>query len=94
MLKLFDTNTLKQVNRGATYPDGRKVAGRNFVARPDGRSLLQADQKPGHYHFTPDSKLIDRVRRRWPYLSDVRERARDLEDLLGCTNKAKSPCSK
>ncbi|HHW44765.1 MAG TPA: carbon-nitrogen hydrolase family protein [Desulfotomaculum sp.] len=59
-------------NTATAYPDGREVLGESFVVYPDGYTLLACGREPGVFYFDLDLSRLDRVRRRWPYLEDVR----------------------
>ncbi|MDA8333654.1 MAG: carbon-nitrogen hydrolase family protein [Peptococcaceae bacterium] len=59
-------------NTGTSYEDGRPVSGGSFVARPNGCGFSAAGPCEGVYYFDIDLTEIKAVRRRWPYLADVR----------------------
>ncbi len=58
-------------NTYTTYPDGRKVMGKSFVASPYGEIIFQADESENVFQVELDLSFISRVRERWPYLSDI-----------------------
>ncbi len=60
-------------NTHTFYPDGRKVAGRSFVAGPDGQFFTDFGPEPGIYRVDLELELIARTRRRWRYLKDIEE---------------------
>ncbi|MBE3588498.1 MAG: carbon-nitrogen hydrolase family protein [Thermoanaerobacteraceae bacterium] len=59
-------------NTATAYPDGREVLGESFVVYPDGYTILSSGREPGVFYFDLDLSRLDQVRRRWPYLEDVR----------------------
>lgn len=65
---VFINNTL------TTYPDGRKVAGQSFVTNPNGDLIFQAKDEEGVFEVELDLLQVDEIRKRWPYLSDVKQR--------------------
>lgn len=65
-------------NTLTSYRDGRRVAGRSFVARPDGHGLQQCGNDPGIYYFRLNMDLIKKVRKRWRYLDDIRENRENI----------------
>ncbi|RJX15799.1 carbon-nitrogen hydrolase family protein [Candidatus Bathyarchaeota archaeon] len=60
-------------NTYTTYPDGRIVLGKSFVASPNGEIIFQANSSENYFQVEIDLSLIDKVRERWPYLSDIKE---------------------
>lgn len=58
-------------NTYTTYPDGRRVMGKSFVASPYGEIIFQANESEGVFQIHLNLSFIDRVRERWPYLSDI-----------------------
>ena len=60
-------------NTYTTYPDGRTVLGKSFVASPNGEIIFQANSSENYFQVEIDLSLIDKVRERWPYLSDIKE---------------------
>ncbi|MGP3667689.1 MAG: carbon-nitrogen hydrolase family protein [Candidatus Bathyarchaeota archaeon] len=58
----------------ATYPNGRRVAGQSFIVNPNGDIIFQAGEEEGVFELDLDLSQIDEIRKRWPYLSDIRER--------------------
>lgn len=58
-------------NTRTRYPDGREVNGGSFVAGPDGRFFQALGPEPGTFFIELDTSLVRRVRKRWPYLSDM-----------------------
>jgi len=65
-------------NARTSYPDGREVAGRSFVAGPDGMFFRDLGQTPGIYYTTLNLSLIEQVRNRWKYLEDIESRYPNL----------------
>ncbi|WP_027365983.1 carbon-nitrogen hydrolase family protein [Desulfotruncus alcoholivorax] len=65
-------------NTRTSYPDGREVTGRSFVAGPDGLFFNDTDTEPGILRATLDISLIDQVRSRWKYLDDVSKKCPQL----------------
>jgi hypothetical protein len=65
-------------NTATSYPDGREVLGESFVAYPDGYDLLSCGREPGIYSFELDLSRVERVRRRWPYLEDIRSKRESI----------------
>jgi predicted amidohydrolase len=64
--------TVFSTNTGTTYPDYRDVLGHSAAAAPYGELCFEAGQSDGVYHFTLDLNAIPRIRKKWPYLDDVR----------------------
>ncbi|NLK52290.1 MAG: carbon-nitrogen hydrolase family protein [Syntrophomonadaceae bacterium] len=60
-------------NTGTRYPDGRNIQGDSFVAYPDGYKLRSFGPEAGVYYVDLDLDLITKVRKRWPYLEDMRQ---------------------
>lgn len=60
-------------NTGSLYPDGREIAGGSFTALPDGRLGVVAGSEEQAVAAELDQDLINRTRRRWPYLEDAGE---------------------
>jgi len=65
---VFINNTL------TTYPDGRRVAGQSYVTNPNGDLIFQAGEEEGVFELDLDLSQIDEIRKRWPYLSDIKKR--------------------
>ena len=62
------------INLGhGTYPDGRSIEGGSLVSSPEGRIVLELGRKETTESITLDLAEIDRIRRRWVYLEDVRK---------------------
>lgn len=59
-------------NTKTTYPDGRKVMGESFIAAPNGEIVFKADESENVFHVKLDLSTIEKVRGRWPYLSDIK----------------------
>jgi predicted amidohydrolase len=60
-------------NTNTHYPDGRMVKGHSVVAAPDGEVILEAGEEEKVFHIELDLKQIDRIRKRWRYLKDIRQ---------------------
>jgi len=60
-------------NTNTLYPDGRMVKGHSIVAAPDGEVLLEAGEEEKVVHTELDLNQIDRIRKRWRYLNDIRQ---------------------
>jgi len=65
-------------NTGTTYLDGRPVTGRSMVASPSGDILAAAGEEAKIITLSLDFDLVEKQRRRWPYLQDVKDSDRDL----------------
>lgn len=61
-----------------TYPDGREVKGRSFIAWPDGYELQQCNDQPGVYYFKINTDIIKEIRQRWRYLDDIKDCKQDI----------------
>ncbi len=61
-------------NTFTTYPDGRTVMGKSFVASPYGEIIFQADSSEKVFQVELDLSFIGNVRKRWPYLADIKTR--------------------
>ena len=60
-------------NTNTRYPDGRMVKGHSIVAAPDGEVILEAGEKEKVFQIELDLNQIDRIRKRWRYLNDIRQ---------------------
>jgi len=60
-------------NTNTRYPDGRMVKGRSIVAAPDGEVILEASEEEKVFQIEVDLNQIDRIRKRWRYLNDIRK---------------------
>jgi predicted amidohydrolase len=60
-------------NTNTCYPDGRPVKGHSIAAAPDGEIILEAGEEENVFHIELDLDQIERVRRRWRYLDDIRQ---------------------
>jgi predicted amidohydrolase len=59
-------------NTNTHYPDGRMVKGHSVVAAPDGEVILEAGEEEEVFQIELDLNQIDEIRKRWPYLNDIR----------------------
>ncbi|MFQ6080969.1 MAG: carbon-nitrogen hydrolase family protein [Candidatus Bathyarchaeia archaeon] len=60
-------------NTNTRYPDGRMVKGHSIVAAPDGEVILEAGEEEKVFQIELDLNQIDRIRKRWRYLNDIRQ---------------------
>jgi len=60
-------------NTNTLYPDGRMVKGHSIVAAPDGEVLLEAGEEEKVFQIELDLNRIERIRKRWRYLNDIRQ---------------------
>jgi len=60
-------------NTNTLYPDGRIVKGHSIVASPDGEVILEAGEEEKVFQTELDLNQIDRIRKRWRYLNDIRQ---------------------
>jgi predicted amidohydrolase len=60
-------------NTNTLYPDGRAVKGRSVVVAPDGEVILEAGEEERVFRSELELDQIDKIRKRWRYLSDVRQ---------------------
>jgi len=60
-------------NTNTRYPDGRMVKGHSIVVAPDGEVVLEADEEEKVFQSELDLDQIDTIRKRWRYLSDIRQ---------------------
>jgi len=60
-------------NTNTLYPDGRMVKGHSIVAAPDGEVILEAGEEEKVFRVELDLNQIDRIRKRWRYLNDIRQ---------------------
>lgn len=77
-------NTVYLVHVNATkilYVDGRPVDGGSFISDPWGYVIFDTDDSIGLFVAEIDLSVIDRVRERWRYLEDVRDRFYSNVDL-------------
>ncbi len=54
------------------YPDGRAVEGNSLVATPEGKIVLELRRGETAEVVVLDSSEVERIRRRWLYLEDIR----------------------
>ncbi len=59
-------------NTNTFYPDGRMVKGHSIVVAPDGEVILEADEQEKVFQIQLDMNQIDKIRKRWRYLNDIR----------------------
>ncbi len=60
-------------NTNTSYPDGRMVKGHSVVVAPDGEVILEAGEEEKVFQIELDLNQIDRIRKRWRYLNDIRQ---------------------
>lgn len=60
-------------NTNTRYPDGRMVRGHSIVVAPDGEVILEAGEEEKVFQIELDLNQIDRIRKRWRYLNDIRQ---------------------
>jgi len=60
-------------NTNTLYPDGRMVKGHSIVAAPDGEVILEAGEEEKVFQTELDLNQIDKIRKRWQYLNDIRQ---------------------
>jgi predicted amidohydrolase len=60
-------------NTNTHYPAGRPVKGHSIVAAPDGEVILEASEEENVFHVELDLNQIERIRKRWRYLDDIRQ---------------------
>jgi len=60
-------------NTNTLYPDGRMVKGHSIVAAPDGEVILEAGEEEKVFQTELDLNQIERIRKRWQYLNDIRQ---------------------
>ena len=60
-------------NTNTLYPDGRIVKGHSIVASPDGEVILEAGEQEKVSQIELDLNQIERIRKRWRYLNDIRQ---------------------
>lgn len=65
--------TVFATNTGTTYPDYRDVLGHSAAAAPYGELIFEAGQENGVHILELDIAEVHRLRRRWPYLEDVKQ---------------------
>lgn len=66
---------------GARYPDGRFVKGGSIVADPSGTIIYESGPRMEAVRVHIGKEAIEKQRRRWPYLNDVREK-KFLKNLM------------
>ena len=60
-------------NTNTLYPDGRVVKGHSIVVAPDGEIMLEANEEEKVFRSELDLSRIDKIRKRWRYLNDIRQ---------------------
>lgn len=60
-------------NTNTRCPDGRMVKGHSIVAAPDGEVFLEASEEERVFQIELDLNQIDKIRKRWRYLKDIRQ---------------------
>jgi len=60
-------------NTNTRYPDGRVVKGHSIVATPYGEVILEAGEEEKVFQIELDLNQINRIRKRWRYLNDIRQ---------------------
>ena len=60
-------------NTNTLYPDERIVKGHSLVTAPDGEIILEAGEEEKVFQSELDLSQIDKIRKRWRYLNDIRE---------------------
>ena len=60
-------------NTNTLYPDWRMVKGRSLVVAPDDEVILEADEEEKVFQSELDLSRIDKIRKRWRYLNDIRK---------------------
>jgi len=60
-------------NTNTLYPDGRLVKGHSIVTAPDGEVILEAGEEEKVFQVELDLNQIERIRKRWRYLNDIRQ---------------------
>jgi len=60
-------------NTNTEYPDGRPVRGHSVVAAPDGEVMLEAGEEEDVFRVELDLDQVEKIRRRWRYLDDIRQ---------------------
>jgi predicted amidohydrolase len=60
-------------NTNTLYPDGRTVKGHSVVVAPDGEVILEASEEEKVFQSELKLDQIDKIRKRWRYLNDIRQ---------------------
>ncbi|MDH5418969.1 MAG: carbon-nitrogen hydrolase family protein [Candidatus Bathyarchaeota archaeon] len=60
-------------NTNTLYPDERMVKGNSLVVAPDGEMILEAGEEEKVFQSDLDLSQIDKIRKRWRYLDDIRQ---------------------
>ena len=60
-------------NTNTLYPDERIVKGHSLVTAPDGEIILEAGEEGKVFQSELDLNQINKTRKRWQYLSDIRQ---------------------
>ena len=60
-------------NTNTLYPDERMVKGHSLVIAPDGEIILEAGEEGKVFQSELDLSQIDKIRKRWRYLNDIRQ---------------------
>jgi len=60
-------------NTNTLYPDERMVKGHSIVVAPDGEIILEAHEEEKVFQSELDLSQIDKIRKRWRYLEDIRQ---------------------
>jgi len=60
-------------NTNTFYPDERMVKGHSLVVAPDGEMILEAGEEEKVFRSDLDLSQIDKIRKRWRYLDDIRQ---------------------
>ena len=60
-------------NTNTLYPDERMVKGHSLVVAPDGEIILEAGEEQKVLQRDLDLSQIDKIRKRWRYLNDIRQ---------------------
>ena len=59
-------------NSNTFYPDGRKVTGHSLIVAPDGKIIFEAGEEGEVFQSEIELDEIDKLRKRWKYLNDIR----------------------
>ena len=60
-------------NTNTLYPDERMVKGHSLVVAPDGEMIIEAGEEEKVFQSELDLSQIDKIRKRWRYLNDIRQ---------------------
>ena len=60
-------------NTNTLYPDERMVKGHSLVVAPDGEMIIEAGEEGKVFQSELDLSQIDKIRKRWRYLNDIRQ---------------------